>query len=52
MMKQDFLVIENSHICPTRPLPLLYLSVSDFQFSSAGDRWLRACGAYLRKLNI
>ena len=114
MMKQDFLVIEISHICPTRPelndrssqkqhalkgqkllaqgnalgikafskapckgksfktsgnnkasalsgraasvsfcpLPLLYPSVIDFQFSSASDRWLRACGVYLRKLNI
>ena len=32
------------------PLPLLYPSASDFQFPSAGDRWFRACGAYMRNL--
>ena len=32
------------------PLPLLYPSASDFQFPSAGDRWFRACGVYMRNL--
>ena len=36
---------------PTRPLPLLYPSASDFQFPSAGDRWFRAYGAYMRNFS-
>ena len=33
------------------PLPLLYPSASDFQFPSAGDRWFRAYGAYMRNFS-
>ena len=32
-------------------LPLLYPSASDFQFPSAGDRWFRAYGAYMRNFS-
>ena len=32
------------------PLPLLYPSASDFQFPSAGDRWFRAYGTKLAKV--
>ena len=47
-----FLFTELSHVVQERarsfcPLPLLYPSASDFQFHSAGDRWFRACGAYM-----
>ena len=52
-----FLFTELSHVVQERarsfcPLPLLYPSASDFQFPSAGDRWFRACGAYLRKFTF
>ena len=33
------------------PLPLLYPSANDFQFPSAGDRWFRAYGAYMRNFS-
>ena len=51
-----FLFTELSHVVQERarsfsPLPLLYPSASDFQFHSAGDRWFRACGAYMWNLS-
>ena len=48
-------MIELSHVVQVRargfcPLPLLYPSASDFQFPSAGDRWFRAYGTKLAKV--